>query len=268
MGAHSGAFSGAAGPPGQRIMHQYTDNMNSINREAERIRAELQHYFVSSSQECPYGLPRQALYNQAVFATLPDFIMGAYLASGYRRNGNVLYSMRCPECRACIPLRVAPDRFKPNRIQKRTWRKNQDITIEIAPLGCSEENLALLEKFLHSRYPGRENSPHSYYSSFFLNSLSTTFEFRYRLEMQLIGVAIVDLSTAWLNAVFFYFDPGEAKRSPGVFNILNLIDFSRQKGIKFLYLGYWIKNIPAMSYKANFRPHSIYLNDTWEQVAN
>jgi arginine-tRNA-protein transferase len=249
-------------------MHQHTDNMNILNREAERIRVELQHYFAHSSQECPYGLPLQALYNQSVFPPLPDFIMDAYLASGYRRNGNVLYSMHCPECRACVPLRVAPDIFKPNRIQKRTWRKNRDVTIEIAPPACSEENLALLDKFLRGRYPGRDSSPRAYYSSFFLNRLTTTLEFRYRLGSQLLGVAIVDLASTWLNVVFFYFDPVEGKRSLGVYNILYLIDFCRQQGIIFLYLGYWIKDIPAMSYKANFRPHSIYLNDTWEQVSN
>ncbi len=240
--------------------------MNILSEEAENIRAELRHYFVDSSQECPYGLPFQARYRQAAFGTLPDFIMDAYLASGYRRNGNIIYTMRCPECRACVPLRIAPETFKPNRIQKRTWRRNRDVTVEAAPLACSEENLALLDKFLRGRYPGRDSSALSYYSNFFLNRLTTSLEFRYRVGSQLIGVAIVDLASTWLNVVFFYFDPAEGKRSPGVYNILNLIDFCRKKDIKFLYLGYWIKDLPAMNYKTNFSPHSIYLNNTWKFI--
>ena len=240
--------------------------MNILNEEADQVRAELRLYFVHSSQECPYGYPFQALYRQATFGSLPDFIMAAYLASGYRRNGNVIYTMRCPECRACIPIRIAPKTFKPNRTQKRTWRKNRDVAVEIAPLTCSEENLALLDKFLWNRYPGRDSSALSYYSNFFLNRVTTSYEFRYRLDSQLLGVAIVDLASNWLNVVFFYFDPAEGKRSPGIYNILNLIDFCRGKDIKFLYLGYWIKDLPAMNYKANFSPHSLYQNNTWKFI--
>jgi len=74
------------------------------------------------------------------------------------------------------------------------------------------------------------------------------------------------LSTDWLNIVFFYFDPAEAKRSPGTFNILHLIDFCGQKEIKFTYLGYWIKDVKQMSYKASFKPHHIFRDDTWKFI--
>jgi arginine-tRNA-protein transferase len=240
--------------------------MNILFQEAERIREELEQYFVHSTQKCPYGLPFQAVYNQALINTIPDFIMGAYLASGYRRNGNVIYNMNCSECQACVPIRIVPIEFKPKRSQKRTWRKNLDITVEATPLACSEENLSLLDKFLSTRYPGRDCSSLDYYSGFFLNHITTTVEFRYMLGTKLIGVAIVDLSPTWLNVVFFYFDPAEEKRSPGTYNILNLIDFCIQKDIKFMYLGYWIENINAMNYKAKFKPHYLYHNETWELI--
>ena len=154
-----------------------------------------------------------------------------------------------------------------NRNQTRVWEKNRDITVATAPLSCSEENLALLEKFLHTRYPRRSGSPTEYYTGFFLNHITTTVEFRYLAGDKLIGVAIVDLSPAWLSAVFFYFDPAEGKRSPGTYNILHLIDFCRRKGIKLLYLGYWIKEVKAMSYKSGFKPHYIYRDNIWKLVA-
>lgn len=243
-----------------------TVHKDSLAEHAARIKEELSQYFVHSSVQCPYGLPFEATYNQAMFDTMPDFIMDAYLASGYRRNGNILYNMHCSECQACVPLRIEPQEFLPNRSQKRNWSRNQDITVETSPLAYSPENLALLEKFLSMRYPGRDSSPLEYYSGFFVNHITTTVEFRYRAGTRLIGVAIVDLSTAWLNVVFFYFEPEEGKRSPGTFNILYLIDFCRRKQIKFIYLGYWIKEVKAMRYKANFKPHYIYRNNTWNLV--
>ena len=186
------------------------------------------------------------------------------LQSGYRRNGNVIYNMHCSGCKACIPLRLNPKEFKPNRNQKRVWNKNRDITVEIGPLACSEENLALLQKFLAARFPGRDSSPLDYYTGFFLNHITNTVEFSYRLGSELIGVAIADLSTNWLNVVFYYFDPAQGKRSPGTYNILSLIDFCRQKKIKFIYLGYWIEDVKAMSYKAKFKPHYILQDNSWK----
>jgi arginyl-tRNA--protein-N-Asp/Glu arginylyltransferase len=242
------------------------EHKNTRSREAGRIREELQQYFVHSSIECPYGLPFQAVYNQALFDTMPDFIMDVYLASGYRRNGNVIYNMHCSECKACVPIRIDPKEFQPNRNQKRVWNKNRDISVEISPLSCSQENLTLLDKFLAARFPGRDSSPLDYYTCFFLNHITNTVEVSYRAGSRLIGVAIVDLSTAWLNVVFFYFDPAEGKRSPGTFNILHLIDFCRREKIKFIYLGYWIKDVKAMSYKANFKPHSILCDNAWKPV--
>ena len=242
------------------------EHQNTLSQEAFRIKEELNQYFVHSSIECPYGMPDIAIYNQALFDTMPDFLMGTYLASGYRRNGNVIYTMHCKQCQACVPIRVDPKKFTANRNQRRTWNKNQAMTFEITPLTYSHENLALLEKFLAARYPGRDNSALDYYNGFFLNHITNTVEVSYRMGSRLVGVSIIDLSTTWLNIVFFYFDPAEEKRSPGTFNILNLIDFCRQKEIKSVYLGYWIKDVRQMSYKANFKPHYILRDDTWQFI--
>ncbi len=243
------------------------EHKNTFSREAERLREELQQYFVHSSTRCPYNLPFQAVYHQGLFDSMPDYIMEAYLASGYRRNGNVIYNMHCFGCKACIPIRIDPQKFSPSRNQKRVWRRNRDVTVEIHPLTCSEENLQLLEKFLSARYPGRDSSPLEYYTGFFMNHITSTVEFRYTIGTELIGVAIVDLSTAWLNVVFFYFNPAAGKRSPGTYNILFLIDFCRQKKIKCIYLGYWIKDVKAMSYKAKFKPHYLFRNNTWRLIS-
>ena len=239
---------------------------NTHSLEALRIKDELKEYFTHSTIGCPYGMPYKAVYNQALFDTMPDFVMGVYLDSGYRRNGNVIYSMHCNECVACVPIRINPKEFKANRNQRRTFNKNQDIDVTITPLTCSEENLSLLEKFLAARYPGRDSSALDYYNGFFLNHITNTVEVSYRIGTRLVGVSVVDLSTAWLNIVFFYFDPAEEKRSPGTFNILYLIDFCRQEKIKFTYLGYWIKDVKQMSYKASFKPHHIFRDATWKVI--
>jgi arginyl-tRNA--protein-N-Asp/Glu arginylyltransferase len=48
--------------------------------------------------------------------------------------------------------------------------------------------------------------------------------------------------------------------------VLHLIDFCRQQGIALLYLGYWIEQVKAMSYKANFKPHYLLRDGIWSRV--
>ena len=213
--------------------------------------------------DCPYLLPYQATFYQALFGPLTDNIMELFLAAGYRRNGNSLYTMRCESCSACVPIRLNPAEFKPNRDQRRVLNKNDDISVSFNSVRMTEENLQLCEQFLQERYPQKNNTALGYYSGFFLNHIVNSLEFHYRKEGRLLANGIVDIGENWLNAVYFYFDTNESKRSLGTFNILTLIDFCRQKSIEYLYLGYYIEGVSAMDYKSRFRPYYLRLDDDW-----
>ena len=232
--------------------------------EFSRLLADISQYFVDIPAECPYGLGFTALYRQAFFTCLPDPIMEFFLADGFRRNGNSFYNMACLECKGCVSLRVNPVKFKPNRSQKRVLQRNQDVIAELGPVIITDEKIDLLNRFFSFRYPSATGAAEGYYNGFFLNSCTHTYEIRYRTEDRLIGVAVVDLGSSSLNAVYFFFDPDESGRSPGTFNILNIIDFCRNQGIGYVYLGYWIENVQAMSYKANFKPHELLRDGCWE----
>ncbi|MCK5229469.1 MAG: arginyltransferase [Desulfobulbaceae bacterium] len=233
--------------------------------EFSRLLADISEYFVDIPAECPYGLGFTALYRQAFFTCLPDPIMESFLVAGFRRNGNSLYNMACPECKGCVSLRVDSVKFKPNRNQKRVLQRNQDVTVELGPVCITDEKIDLLNRFFSFRYSRAAGAAEEYYNGFFLNSCTRTCEIRYRTEDRLIGVAVVDLGSSWLNAVYFFFDPDEGGRSPGTFNILNIIDLCRRQGIGYVYLGYWIENVRAMSYKANFKPHDLLCDGQWSR---
>lgn len=226
---------------------------------------DLERYFVNAVAECPYGLEWIAVYHQGRVGRLDDATMGEFLANGYRRNSNCMYNMRCPECRLCVPIRLNPERFRPNRNQRRVWKKNHDVKVEISPLTMSRENLTLLQRFLSTRFPGGRSSAESYYSGFFITSISRCFEVRYRVGEQLLGVAVVDGAPSWLNAVYFFFDPEQSWRSPGTLNILTLNHICKSRKIDYLYLGYWIDGHPGMSYKNAFRPHELLIDGVWRE---
>jgi arginyl-tRNA--protein-N-Asp/Glu arginylyltransferase len=223
-------------------------------------------YFHDITLECPYGLARKAVYRQAQFSFMPDNLMKFFLVNGFRRNGNYIYSMVCDGCDSCVPIRVAPLSFVRNRNQKRVWRKNQDLKIKISPLQINNEKLAICDKFLQTRFPGKGNSALDYYAGFFVNSLDCTYEIEMWDGDYLIGVSIVDIIDDIINCVYFYFDPVAEKRSPGTFNILYLVDYALKQEFKHVYLGYYIKELSAMAYKSNFKPHSLLIDGEWRNI--
>ncbi|MDA8163987.1 MAG: arginyltransferase [Desulfobacteraceae bacterium] len=236
-------------------------------RGSGQITPDLDKYFYDIPANCPYGLPSMALYHQALLGRVPDRVMERFMAAGFRRSGNNLYTMLCPECRQCVPIRIDPLQFRPSRSQRRAWGRNGDVAARAVPLQATDEKLAVCNRFLRARYPGRGNSADEYYFGFFMSSITNTYEIEYRLpDGRLLGVAVVDAGAAWLNAVYFYFDPEESRRSPGTFNILHLLEFCREWQIGRLYLGYWIKEVDAMRYKARFLPHELLLDRQWTPV--
>ncbi|HIJ77851.1 MAG: arginyltransferase [Desulfobulbaceae bacterium] len=234
--------------------------------EAQQIIRAYSRYFHDVAIECPYGLDRTAVYHQGYFDKIGDELLASFFEVGFRRNGNVLYSMACRQCRACVPIRLNPSEFCRSKNMQRIWKRNQDLEISIAPLQVSSEKLGLCDKFLEGRYPGRGSQAIDYYSGFFINVMTNTMEITFRKDGRLLGVSIIDVGQDFLSAVYFYHDPDCERRSLGTFNILYLLDLALRLEIKNLYLGYWIEEVAAMNYKSRFKPHYLYREGAWQRV--
>ena len=92
-----------------------------------------------------------------------------------------------------------------------------------------------------------------------------TIEIEYFLQDRLLGVSIADQSSEALSSVYMYFDPDFARRSLGVYSVLREIDYCRETGRPYYYLGFYVKNCSKMDYKARFRPYEM-LNADYEWV--
>jgi arginine-tRNA-protein transferase len=239
-----------------------------MNLDFKRLFDSVSGCFFDIPARCPYGLDHTAVYRQAGLGRLPDQAFDLFLENGFRRNGNVIYTMNCRGCEACIPIRLRTDEFRPGKNFKKVLGRNRDVDYQVDQLVVDQERLDLCNKFLRLRYPGKESSAADYYSSFFLNSVVQTVEIAYRLDEKLVGVSIVDVTGTALNAVYFYFDPDYGPRSLGTFNILFLLELARMKGFDFVYLGYWIEEVRAMRYKARFKPHHLFRDGMWQSVGS
>ena len=214
------------------LMKPYRAGHEEYDRQCRRefsfLQEKIERYCVETTMPCPYGLPYTARFYQAVFNALTDRQLEVFLAAGYRRNGNCLYTMRCWDCRACLPIRLKVDDFTPNRNQRRCPKRNADLQVYVDSLQLDDEHLSLCDLFLQTRYPREHNRAQGYYGEFFCNSIADTVQLQIRHQERLLGASIIDLGRNYLNAVYFYFDPGEARRSLGTFNILSLLALCRQ----------------------------------------
>jgi len=185
--------------------------------------------------------------------------------SGFRRSGEMLYSPKCPNCKACVSVRIPVIDFKASRGQKRTWRRNLDLTVKIEDVSFQQAHFELYLKYQRARHPDSsmcDDDPNKYIG--FIDSAYSHSKFLcLYLQDKLIGICVLDNFDGGLSAVYTFFDPEHNKRSLGTYAILYMIKLARMRKIPFVYLGYWIDQSSKMAYKQNFKPLQGYVDRRW-----
>lgn len=190
----------------------------------------------------------------------------ALMDLNFRRSGRCVYRPQCAACRECRQIRVPVAEFRPNRSQRRCWRRGAALEVECRPPVLTREKYELYRRYLRARHDRQMSNSWASLENFLYDSPVRTLELTYRLEGRLVAVGIVDVEPAAFSTVYCYYDPDLAARSPGTFNILWTLDLARRKGVPYAYLGYYIRDCAKMNYKLNYRPCELLRQDgTWER---
>ena len=104
------------------------------------------------------------------------------------------------------------------------------------------------------------------FADFLCNSEADSRFIEYRDEGKLVAVAATDFLNDACSAVYSFFDPENQRASYGVYTILSQIEMAQQAGFDYLYLGYWIKACQKMSYKVDYRPVELFINERWTEL--
>lgn len=185
---------------------------------------------------------------------------------GFRRSGAHIYRPRCPLCDACVPVRVAARDFMPNRSQRRNWRDNADIEVQVVPVEYREEHYALYRRYISQRHAGggMDSDEPEKYQDFLLSPDINGAMHEFRLHGELLAVAVVDHLDNALSAVYTFFDERQKQRGLGIYAVLHLLNYAKMQQIEHVYLGYWIAECQKMAYKHQYRPFEAFLNGKWE----
>jgi arginyl-tRNA--protein-N-Asp/Glu arginylyltransferase len=185
---------------------------------------------------------------------------------GFRRSGEHCYRPHCKNCHLCVACRIPVREFISNRSQQRCLNKNNDLLISTASADFNEEYFELYRRYLNSRHfeSSMANPVEDDFKKFLYCDWSDTRFLEFRLNGQLVAVAVSDILSDGVSAVYSFFEPELEKRSLGTYCILKQIDYAKELGLSYVYLGYWIEKHAKMHYKANFKPLQLYLDEQWQ----
>jgi len=80
-------------------------------------------------------------------------------------------------------------------------------------------------------------------------------------------VDLIDILEDGISSIYFYYDPDFAKYSLGKLSLYNQIKYAQNAKKKWIYLGYYVKECPSLSYKAQYKPYLTLEGRPTEQEA-
>jgi arginine-tRNA-protein transferase len=236
---------------------------------SEHAQTEQIQLFLSPPHPCAY-LDGQA--SQMVFfdprSTPQPWIYQSALEAGFRRSGNHVYRPHCPRCHACVPVRIPVPHFRPNRSQRRCWRRNlSSLRIRTRSAQFDSEHFRLYREYTRQRHPdgGMAEADETRYLDFLTTHWCRTLFVEFRQDERLLAVAVTDVLPQALSAVYTFFEPQMSSLGLGVFAVLWQIEEARRRGLSHLYLGYWIAESEKMRYKEGYRPLEAWDGERWRR---
>lgn len=231
-----------------------------------------QQFFIGTRPlPCPY-LSGRVERKVVTDLAMPDAMrLYAKLSrAGFRRSHSLAYRPACPDCSACVPVRIVVDEFKTGRSFRRIMRTNGDLSANEMPAQATVEQYDLFARYQRTRHNGGDMSSMSFrdYQAMVEDSPVDTriVEFR-NSDNDLAAVLLSDRQTDALSAVYSFYESGMTGRSLGTYMILWLVTQAADLSLPYVYLGYWIEDNEKMGYKSRFHPLEGLGRKGWSTVS-
>ena len=216
----------------------------------------LRQFFTAGPVACPYvsGRAERKLIVELTGPAAADFY-DELSRAGFRRSQSFAYRPACPQCTACVPVRIAVGDFVHSRSTRRVRNANRALSGRLVTARATPEHYQLFTLYQRSRHRDSDMAAMSYtdYRCMVEDTPLRTVIAEFRdPDGVLVGASLLDRLDDGVSAVYSFYDPSLEKRSLGTWSILWLVEECRRQGLPYVYLGYWIGESPKMAYKARF----------------
>ena len=220
---------------------------------------ETTQLFLTASMPCPYlpGRQERKLFTHLTGRRAAN-LHHLLSENGFRRSQNLIYRPACEGCCACQSVRIVAGDFEPSRRFRRVLKANSDLSVTVRPTQVTSEQYELFRRYVESRHAGGGMTQMSFLDYEYMVEdtpvQSVLVEYRRGEDGPLVAVALTDVMQDGLSMVYSFYEPTLSHLSLGTFLILDHISQVKQAGLRYVYLGYWVKDSPKMAYKAQYQP--------------
>jgi len=223
--------------------------------------ARLLHRSVEDARPCPYLSGLAASLEHRVLLDVSSEEADALFERGWRHFGPGWFRPACRACSACLSTRILAAEFVPSRSQRRVGRRGRRLRAVVREPTYDRARLTLFHTWQRDRVATRGWEPAPFDAKDYWMRFSFTTPFAREIAYydddaggRLVMVSICDETPRSWSAAFCFYDPAYHRISPGIANILKLMELARAGGQRHVYLGYCVLDCQSLRYKAAFRP--------------
>lgn len=181
---------------------------------------------------------------------------------GWRRFGSYFSRPVCAKCSDCKNLRVNVEEFLLSKSMRRVVKKNAATKIVFSRPQLSDAHLALYKRFHLFKKKQRDwkiydLSQLQYFNCYVANAGEYGYELSFYVDKKLVCVDLIDLVKDGFSSVYCFYDPDYLSLNLGKYSLLSEINLAKARGLKYIYLGYYVKNCPSLAYKDKYTPFEL-----------
>jgi arginine-tRNA-protein transferase len=222
--------------------------------------------FCTLDTPCAYLPNRQARMQYKYIQGASQNLCTALTHRGWRRFGEYYSRPQCKNCAECLSLRIDASNFHFSKNAKRTIKRNSNTQVYIRPPTVTKSHLDLYNRY-HTYKEAKNGWKHyalsmqSYYELYVAGHGAFGKEMLYFVDGKLVAVDLVDILEDGISSIYCFYDPDLPHLSLGRYSLYRQILYCKSLNLRWIYIGYYVKNCPSLAYKAHYKPYEILQNN-------